>query len=123
MEMKLWRLLRSRKLIGAKFRRQHPFGPYILDFYCPEIRLAVELDGGGHNREDSRIADADRDSCLALRGVRVLRFWNTEVRTNEDGVLLKIRSAVEWTPHPNPLPASRGEGVVGNALSLFVTAK
>ena len=73
-ETLLWRLLRSRQLHHLKFRRQHPAGPYILDFYCHEARLCVEIDGGGHSFGDRPDKDARRDQWLADKGIRTLRI-------------------------------------------------
>lgn len=89
-ERNLWAHLRDRQLKGAKFRRQHPVGPYIADFFCLDARLIIELDGGGHDRDEQRRADAARSTYLESCGYRVLRFWNNEVVDNIDGVLEKI---------------------------------
>ncbi len=86
-ERKLWSALRDRQIDGLKFRRQHPIGPYVLDFLCEERRLAVELDGGQHTAEK----DAARTAWLADHGVRVIRFWNNDVLTNLPGVVEMIR--------------------------------
>ena len=88
-EAMLWRLLRNRRL-ELKFRRQHPLGRYILDFYCHEARLAIEVDGGGHAEPDQQRQDAQRDEALRSMGIRVLRFWNRDVLTNTEGVLATI---------------------------------
>lgn len=90
-ERVMWRLLRNRQIAGAKFRRQHPVKPYILDFYCAEIRLAVELDGGQH-AESSR--DRARDAYLAEQGITVLRFWNNQVLRETEAALEVIYAAV-----------------------------
>jgi hypothetical protein len=90
---------------GAKFRRQVPVGPYIIDFLCIQARLVIELDGGQHGTE----ADALRDAWLRAQGYVVLRFWNNDVLGNLDGVLQTIAGALRC-PHPNPLPQA-GEGV------------
>jgi len=100
-EKKLWRYLRDRRLARAKFRRQHPIGPYIVDFYCDEARLAIELDGGGHGHEEEAAYDALRTSELAKLGIRVLRFWNNDVTGNLDGVLKTILDALGESP-PSP---------------------
>ncbi len=92
-EQKLWRHLRNRGL-SAKFRRQHPVGPFILDFYCHEARLAVEVDGGGHAEAEQAEYDAERSRALAGEGVRVLRFWNGDVMKNVDGVVDAIWEAL-----------------------------
>jgi very-short-patch-repair endonuclease len=105
-EIKLWRHLRRRQLNGAKFRRQHPVGPFITDFCCVEHRLVVELDGGQHTEQSN--ADQQRTNFLNDHGFRVLRFWNNEVIENLEGVLARISEAMEF-PHPNPIPL-RGRG-------------
>ena len=86
---------------GLKFRRQHPIGPFILDFSCAEARLAVEADG------------AVRSEWLGAHGVRVLRFTNTEVVLDVDDVVSKIVAAATDDPHPNPLPLGEGADAAG----------
>ena len=76
----LWRHLRNRNFVGYKFRRQHPLGCYVLDFYCPAAKLAIELDGGGHNYRLGQMRDKSRSNVLADQDVIVLRFWNHQVR-------------------------------------------
>src|SRR5690349_4547952 len=78
-EQKLWSLIRNKKLKGKKFRRQHPVGNYILDFYCHECKLAIELDGSSHTQAESREYDEARTAFLKENGIAVLRFWNGEV--------------------------------------------
>jgi very-short-patch-repair endonuclease len=73
-ETALWARLRAGRLLGFKFRRQHPCGPYILDFYCPRRRLAIELDGGQHFNPAARDYDRRRTAFLLRRSIRVLRF-------------------------------------------------
>jgi very-short-patch-repair endonuclease len=73
-EIGLWAHLRRRQLGGFRFRRQHPVGPYVLDFYCPEARLAVEIDGVAHGHPDQIRHDVTRDEWLAARGIRTLRI-------------------------------------------------
>ncbi len=73
-EVGLWGHLRRRQLGGYRFRRQHPIGPYILDFYCPEARLAVEIDGPAHGHPDQIRHDLRRDEWLTAKGVRTLRL-------------------------------------------------
>ena len=93
----LWFALRHR-LYGWKFRRQHPIGQRVVDFACPERKLAIELDGGQHALRAE--ADARRSVELVQRGYRVIRFWNNEVLDNLDGVLETIRRALESDPPP-----------------------
>jgi very-short-patch-repair endonuclease len=90
-EARLWIALRNKRL-NLHFRRQHPIGPYILDFYCDAAKLAVEVDGEGHlGRIDH---DERRDRWLLARGIRALRIRAIEVRDNLDGVVDTIRAAV-----------------------------
>ena len=71
----LWQFLRAKRLQGYKFRRQHPIGGYILDFYCPEKKLAIEVDGGQHSEDNQMVYDQNRTAILEKDGIRVLRFW------------------------------------------------
>ena len=91
----LWRLLRNRQFLGFKFRRQHPLAGYVLDFYCHEARLAIELDGGQHAEPERATLDAKRTQELETLGVRVVRFWNNDVLRNPEGVLEVIWAALE----------------------------
>jgi len=86
----LWLLLRNRGMGGFKFRRQYPVSHFILDFYCNEARLAVEVDGGEHNEEDAAAKDQRRTEVLGKMGIRVIRFWNHEVLLSTEAVLEKI---------------------------------
>jgi very-short-patch-repair endonuclease len=92
-EALLWLHLQSQQLAGRKFRRQHSVGPFILDFYCPEERLAIELDGAGHDHERAQAHDAKRSQFLSGRGIRVVRFENRDVRKRLEGVLAEIAAA------------------------------
>lgn len=94
-EQKLWRALRDRGLAGAKFRRQTPIGPYVVDFVCFDARLVIEIDGGQHannNQQDER-----RTAWLQSEGYRVIRFWNNDVIENLAGVLHAIESALDYS--------------------------
>ena len=93
-EALLWRLLRGRFLAGHKFRRQVPISGFILDFYCPAARLAVELDGPVHLQPGQAEHDILRSQTLAAHGVRVLRFNNDELSLNLNAVLDRIRAAL-----------------------------
>lgn len=88
----LWKELRNKKLLGYKFRRQHPVGVYIADFYCHELSLVIELDGNYHREEGQKIYDATRDFTMKLGDLKVLRFKNSEVRKDLEGVLGKIKN-------------------------------
>lgn len=115
-ERRLWGRLRNEQL-GARFRRQAPIGPYIVDFVCFAQRLVIECDGGQHAEAVNMAQDRERTSFLEGAGFRVLRFWNNEVLANVEGVMERIVEALaqggqlsSCTPHPNP-PPQRGEGV------------
>ncbi|WP_374248953.1 endonuclease domain-containing protein [Thermomonas sp.] len=96
----LWQHLRGRQLAGAKFRRQHPYRDYILDFACLQQKLVVELDGGQH--ANAIAYDDNRDECLRKAGFKVLRFWNHDVFQNIDGVLEVILRAIQSRQDPSP---------------------
>lgn len=100
-EQRLWALLRARQINGLKFRRQHPIGPFIVDFYCAEHRLVVELDGGQHAEQVQK--DNERSRWLRNNGYQVVRFWNHESLTETSAVIDAILLAVSH-PHPSPLP-------------------
>ena len=89
-EAALWRDLRGRRLQGFKFRRQHPIGPYFVDFYCHEARLAVEVDGGGHAETEQAKYDEERTAALRAEGTRLVRFWNHDVLRRRDEVVAEI---------------------------------
>jgi very-short-patch-repair endonuclease len=89
----LWQQLRGGQLGGNKFRRQHPLGGYILDFYCAQARLAIEVDGGVHQCQANE--DAVRSENLAEIDVEVIRFWNGEVESDMDGVKNRILKKIE----------------------------
>jgi very-short-patch-repair endonuclease len=93
-EKLLWELLRNRQLAGAKFRRQHPIGSYIIDFYCHDKKLAIELDGGVHTEPQQANDDAQRTENLSSEGIRVMRFWNEDVLENPEDVLKTIFGAL-----------------------------
>lgn len=105
-ERLLWHHLRNRRLQGCKFRRQHPIGPYIVDFICSERMLVVELDGGQHSESISY--DERRTRYLETKGYRVIRFWNNEVLRQTDAVLSSILNEMD-SPSPRPSPL-KGEG-------------
>jgi len=109
----LWRFLRSRPG-GFKFRRQHPLGPYVLDFFCREAGLAVEVDGAAHNMGDNPARDERRDVWMAAQGVRTLRIAASDVLGEMEAVMAAILLAcAERAPPPraarSPSPANAGE--------------
>ena len=110
-EQVLWSALRDSRMQGIKFRRQHPFGPYVLDFFCVNAQLAVELDGGIHDQPEQKDYDAERTAFLEANGLRVLRFRNEEIADKLDDVMRAILEAASPTPQPPPSPDySSGEG-------------
>jgi very-short-patch-repair endonuclease len=112
-EAALWSELRARRMAGFKFRRQHPCGPYILDCYCAEARLAIELDGGQRFEEATALCDEERTAFVRERGIEVLRFANDVVFSDRLAVLERIaaaRGVGEPCPSPSPSPL-RGEGI------------
>jgi very-short-patch-repair endonuclease len=94
-EQKVWSMLRNKQIAGLKFFRQYSIGPYILGFYCPERRLAIEVDGGQHADLYGQEHDAHRDSYLAELDIRVIRFWNNDVLQNIDGAWKMIKEETE----------------------------
>ena len=120
-ERALWCVLRSRQVSGIKFRRQHPFGNYILDFVSHEIKLVIEIDGGQHGKQAEY--DDIRTSELQAAGFQVFRFWNNEVLQDIEAVKEKIWIIVQerllrkqaegqmrQQTHPHPNPPLEGEG-------------
>jgi very-short-patch-repair endonuclease len=89
-EVILWTKLQRKQLGGHKFRRQFGVGKYSVDFYCPKLKLAIEVDGDSHFRGQAKKKDSRRESYVEQFGIEVLRFTNDDVRANLDGVLLKI---------------------------------
>jgi len=115
-EKLVWRWLRDRRFCQYKFRRQHPFGPYLLDFFCLEARLNIELDGFVHGMPTQHAKDAERDAWLEARGIKVMRFWNSQLRPEKQFIRDSIWTALQQrAPHPLPdycrpmTEAQRGE--------------
>jgi very-short-patch-repair endonuclease len=94
-EKRLWAHLRNRKAAGLKFRRQQPMGERVLDFYCAEAKLAVELDGSGHSSHSTQYDDLDRELELYERDIRVLRFSNQAVLSDVTAVVDAIIYAAD----------------------------
>ncbi|OGI76729.1 hypothetical protein A3C57_01680 [Candidatus Nomurabacteria bacterium RIFCSPHIGHO2_02_FULL_33_12] len=88
-EKLLWKFLRNSRL-GYKFRRQHPVDKFILDFYCPDKELCIELDGSVHNM-DTKEYDKGRQEYINSKGIKVIRFWNSEINKDLPKVILKIK--------------------------------
>ena len=105
-EVRLWSHLRRKQLDGFRFRRQHPLGSFIVDFFCPEARLVIEVDGGQHTEDNAH--DFARTEWLEARGYRVVRFWNSDVLSKTEDVLVAVLDALRARPRSLPSP-SRGE--------------
>lgn len=94
-EKKIWDLLKNRQLLGVKFRRQFPIDKYILDFYSPEYKVGIEIDGGQHYENEGMIKDEIRARDLVKCGVQILRFNNLDVLKNIEGVYELTQKAIE----------------------------
>ena len=112
-EVILWTHLRHSRLAGLRFRRQHPVGPYVLDFFCTEAGLCVEVDGAAHDSPDVALRDIRRDRWLTDHGIRVLRLPATDILRDDqlENALLAITLAAERPlprPPDGPPPPLRG---------------
>jgi very-short-patch-repair endonuclease len=106
-ERTLWKVLRT---LDLHFRRQAPFGPYVVDFVCHRHRLIVEVDGGIHDLPAVTLRDAERDAWLTARGYRVMRFTNNQIDYDAHEVAQMILARVSAdTPTPGPSPQGGGE--------------
>lgn len=109
-EASLWKILQKKQLDGRKFRRQHSVANYILDFYCPSEKLAIELDGQGHFEATQADYDYERDLFLQHVGIKVLRFENKWVWENTEGLIQAIKDEFGWYKKQPPHPADRSSG-------------
>lgn len=111
-EQRLWRRLRLRQFYGLKFRRQHGIGPYIVDFYCPDRALVIEVDGNTHAEEERLQKDRDRDNSLRRLRLCVIRYQNSDIMINLEGVREDLSRWVKAdTNSPTPsLQRRREEG-------------
>jgi len=107
-EHRLWQIVRAKRFAAFKFKQQVPIDHYIVDFLCAARRLIVELDGGQHA---GSTGDVRRDAYLLTQGFHIVRIWNNELFTNEEGVTEAILNALR-SPLPNPSPAE-GRGAIG----------
>jgi very-short-patch-repair endonuclease len=102
-ERLMWAWLRDRRFTGYKFRRQHPLGPYILDFFCNGAKLDVEVDGFQHGSPENQVNDAIRDAFLESEGIKVLRFWGPHLRRDKQVIRDTIwQTLQERAPQPVP---------------------
>ena len=91
----LWKNLKARRLLGKKFRRQYSIGTFVIDFYCPELKLAIELDGSSHDTNEVEIYDKKREEVIKTFGIMFLRFRNEEIYINLEKVLDNIKMNIE----------------------------
>ncbi len=94
-EQMLWYRLKAKRFLNIKFRRQNSIGPYIADFYCAELKLAIEIDGDSHFSEDGIKHDKQRTGYLKSEGIDVIRFTNNDVYNNIENVLEDIKMFIE----------------------------
>jgi very-short-patch-repair endonuclease len=90
-----WSRIRRIQIDGIRFRRQYSIDNFVVDFYCPEFKLAIEVDGESHNKPDAKEYDAEREDIIKQHGITFLRFANTEIIHNLDDVLTKIQYALQ----------------------------
>ena len=108
-EQIMWSWLRDNKIDGVKFRRQQPIGKYIVDFVSFKKKLIIEIDGGQHSFEVNKTEDEARKQWLEDQGFHVIRFWNNEVSSNLEGVILQIEETLRGHPHFGPRLVPAGE--------------
>ncbi|QOW49022.1 MULTISPECIES: endonuclease domain-containing protein [unclassified Acinetobacter] len=98
----MWQLLRAKRFMNLKFRRQHVIKPYIVDFYCHEIGLVIELDGSQHGTDEAIEYDAERTKFLETLGLTVVRYWNHDVLSRTDAVLEDLRQRCAELKNTSP---------------------
>src|SRR3990167_9121982 len=99
-EIILWNKLKGKQLDNRKFRRQHSIENFILDFYCSEAKIGIEIDGDSHYSQESKLNDEIRTGRIAKHDIKVIRFTNKKIMENIDGVLADILSNIESPHHP-----------------------
>ena len=107
-EIKLWARLRLKQFQSLKFRRQHGIGPYIVDFYCPDRMMVIEIDGDTHAAEEQRLRDQQRDAYFRSLGLRIIRYTNHDIVKNLDGVLEDLAGRLGDSTSPHPSLQRRG---------------
>ncbi len=110
-ESVLWEYLRARRFLGLKFRRQYSVGNYVLDFYCPELRLGIELDGAGHSFSAQQQHDDFRTEWLDSMYIHIVRFKNDEVMCDIEGVLETLGKIASTARHPTHPTASHSSSI------------
>ena len=119
-ESLMWQLLRNKRFMNLKFRRQHVIAPYIVDFYCHELGLVIELDGSQHNIEDDRVYDAERTKFLEALGLKVVRYWNHNVLSRTDVVLEDLWNVCFELKKTSPLRGSAAHLLKREGTSLHI---
>ncbi|WP_159516411.1 DUF559 domain-containing protein [Acinetobacter sp. 18QD2AZ41W] len=112
-EYLMWQVLRAKRFINLKFRRQHVIAPYIVDFYCHDIGLVIELDGGQHGTDDAKEYDVERTKFLEALGLKLVRYWSHDVLGKTDVVLEDLWQVCTELKLKNvkvPSPSGRGLG-------------
>ncbi len=94
-EVVLWSELKGNQLRGYKFRRQHSVGKFVVDFFCPKLKLVIEVDGDSHFLDEKSKQDRERQKYIESQGIRFLRFTNTDIYTNLNGVLTTVEKFIE----------------------------
>lgn len=97
-EIKLWEALRNRKLLNLKFHRQYIIAGFILDFYCPALKLGIEVDGGIHNLKDNKIYDLERENIIKQHNIKIIRFTNENIEKNLPEVIRQIKTIIYSSP-------------------------
>jgi very-short-patch-repair endonuclease len=92
-EILLWKEIKGKKVLGCDFHRQKPIDEYVVDFYCPRLKLVLEIDGDSHDEKEE--LDKIRQEKLESKGLTVLRFWDLDVRANVDGIVEQLREWIE----------------------------
>ncbi|MCX6731610.1 MAG: endonuclease domain-containing protein [Candidatus Parcubacteria bacterium] len=106
----LWSKLRNKQIFNYKFRRQYSIGPFVVDFYCPKLKLAIEIDGSSHFQSDELEYDKERQDYIEDKNIKFLRFINDDIYKKLDKIVKIIKNNVY--PHPT-LPLAKGEGEGG----------
>lgn len=99
-ESTVWERLKNKQFRGYKFRRQHPIHLFIVDFYCHELKLILEIDGEYHEKPEQRLADKERSDLLEYQGLSIIRFTNEEVLNNIANVLKSLEQKINSLPQP-----------------------
>jgi len=100
-EIILWSRLRSKQVDGYKFRRQQPIFEYVVDFYCHELRLIIEVDGEVHSLTENKAYDGRRENILIINGYHVIHLSNFEIETDTDSAIIKIKSYIDMILSPS----------------------